>query len=37
MSDHTALPQDFLEYQLERREAIEAAADSHDTRSLTRC
>ena len=30
----TALPQDFLEYQLERREAIEAAADSHDTRSL---
>ncbi len=30
----TALPQDFLEYQLERREAIEAAADSHDARSL---
>ena len=30
----TALPLDFLEYQLERREAIEAAANSHDARSL---
>ena len=30
----TALPMDFLEYQLERREAIEAAAKSHDARSL---
>ena len=30
----TALPQDFLEYQLERREAIDAAADGQDTRRL---
>ncbi len=30
----TALPLDFLEYQLERREAIEAAANRHDARSL---
>ena len=30
----TALPQDFLEYQLERREAIEAAADSQDAQRL---
>jgi molecular chaperone HscB len=30
----TALPLDFLEYQLERREAIEAAAQRNDTRSL---
>jgi molecular chaperone HscB len=30
----TALPQDFLEYQLERREAIEAAAHRHDARGL---
>jgi len=30
----TALPLDFLEYQLERREAIEAAAHRHDARGL---
>lgn len=30
----TALPQDFLEYQLERREAIEDALQRHDTGRL---